>query len=368
MARRDLVKYTNSKFLGGSVTRCRLKDYTAHDFSIQSNQYRVMDIIMYVATADSVLVFLHYPAILTKESSSKSYLNLCGDNAYNSDNISSNNTFCALTLKEGLIEQEKLLSPLLSASSSLSSVGSVQNEYTDSSPHQSLYILDSRTKSVLLSWPDHYPNELGGVDYYNNNLISSLDDRPMLPGISCSRCVHHSRNDYRGQKIDSLIIEYGSVTFLIACLERKQPAIPPLPKRPYSLPSSPIKYNQLNEYPFRLESEPLNQANICQEQHKKYQLHVSSIPLKNTVSQQYSHNNSQHRCQSCGTESSPEWRRGPTGHKTLCNACGLRYSRSVARQEKIANYRQKQHHLSFFQNQIMPQPPSSFYSNEFGFQ
>ncbi|KAK0555728.1 hypothetical protein OC846_001599 [Tilletia horrida] len=40
------------------------------------------------------------------------------------------------------------------------------------------------------------------------------------------------------------------------------------------------------------------------------------------------------RCASCGTANSPEWRRGPTGHKTLCNACGLRYSRSVSRAKK----------------------------------
>ncbi|KAK0535179.1 hypothetical protein OC842_002408 [Tilletia horrida] len=39
-------------------------------------------------------------------------------------------------------------------------------------------------------------------------------------------------------------------------------------------------------------------------------------------------------CASCGTTNSPEWRRGPSGHKTLCNACGLRYSRSVLRAKK----------------------------------
>ncbi|CAD6889855.1 unnamed protein product [Tilletia controversa] len=47
----------------------------------------------------------------------------------------------------------------------------------------------------------------------------------------------------------------------------------------------------------------------------------------------------QKACQSCGTTSSPEWRRGPTGHKTLCNACGLRYSRSVLRAKKKAEKR-----------------------------
>ncbi|KAM0791790.1 hypothetical protein ACM66B_004053 [Microbotryomycetes sp. NB124-2] len=39
-------------------------------------------------------------------------------------------------------------------------------------------------------------------------------------------------------------------------------------------------------------------------------------------------------CQSCGIINSPEWRKGPDGTKSLCNACGLRYARSVAKQNK----------------------------------
>ncbi|GAA5904428.1 hypothetical protein JCM5296_003195 [Sporobolomyces johnsonii] len=32
-------------------------------------------------------------------------------------------------------------------------------------------------------------------------------------------------------------------------------------------------------------------------------------------------------CQNCGRTDSPEWRSGPTGIKTLCNACGLRWAK-----------------------------------------
>lgn len=32
-------------------------------------------------------------------------------------------------------------------------------------------------------------------------------------------------------------------------------------------------------------------------------------------------------CDECGTRESPEWRKGPNGPKTLCNACGLRWAK-----------------------------------------
>ncbi|OBZ65666.1 Cutinase gene palindrome-binding protein [Grifola frondosa] len=37
----------------------------------------------------------------------------------------------------------------------------------------------------------------------------------------------------------------------------------------------------------------------------------------------------QHVCVTCGRTDSPEWRKGPTGPKTLCNACGLRWAKKV---------------------------------------
>ncbi|CBF75789.1 hypothetical protein AN3607.2 [Aspergillus nidulans FGSC A4] len=35
----------------------------------------------------------------------------------------------------------------------------------------------------------------------------------------------------------------------------------------------------------------------------------------------------EYKCADCGTSDSPEWRKGPEGPKTLCNACGLRWAK-----------------------------------------
>lgn len=39
------------------------------------------------------------------------------------------------------------------------------------------------------------------------------------------------------------------------------------------------------------------------------------------------HLGDQHVCVTCGRTDSPEWRKGPQGPKTLCNACGLRWAK-----------------------------------------
>ncbi|CAO3566303.1 unnamed protein product [Mortierella alpina] len=40
------------------------------------------------------------------------------------------------------------------------------------------------------------------------------------------------------------------------------------------------------------------------------------------------------RCLSCDSSDTPEWRRGPDGARTLCNACGLHYAKLLKRQSK----------------------------------
>lgn len=85
-----------------------------------------------------------------------------------------------------------------------------------SSPNQFFHILDNRTKSVLLSWPDHYPNEMDGAQMH------ILNDRPMSPGISCFHCVQQTiRTTLSGQKINSFIIEYGSIAFVLIQVKKR---------------------------------------------------------------------------------------------------------------------------------------------------
>ncbi|GAA5837717.1 hypothetical protein JCM3766R1_000563 [Sporobolomyces carnicolor] len=42
-------------------------------------------------------------------------------------------------------------------------------------------------------------------------------------------------------------------------------------------------------------------------------------------------------CRDCGRTDSPEWRKGPEGPKTLCNACGLRFAKLKSRLDKQAS-------------------------------
>ncbi|KDQ06568.1 hypothetical protein BOTBODRAFT_149615 [Botryobasidium botryosum FD-172 SS1] len=40
------------------------------------------------------------------------------------------------------------------------------------------------------------------------------------------------------------------------------------------------------------------------------------------------------RCHSCNIRETPEWRRGPDGARTLCNACGLHYAKLIRRRDR----------------------------------
>ncbi|KII89075.1 hypothetical protein PLICRDRAFT_40714 [Plicaturopsis crispa FD-325 SS-3] len=45
------------------------------------------------------------------------------------------------------------------------------------------------------------------------------------------------------------------------------------------------------------------------------------------------HVSEQYVCVTCGRTDSPEWRKGPQGPKTLCNACGLRWAKQMRKND-----------------------------------
>ncbi|KAK7033063.1 hypothetical protein R3P38DRAFT_2920459 [Favolaschia claudopus] len=65
------------------------------------------------------------------------------------------------------------------------------------------------------------------------------------------------------------------------------------------------------------------------------------------------------KCSSCKTTSSPEWRKGPSGKKELCNACGLRYARSRAKKEGTQAQRKRKEKGVTVKRGASATPPSA---------
>ncbi|EIW66545.1 hypothetical protein TREMEDRAFT_57734 [Tremella mesenterica DSM 1558] len=51
---------------------------------------------------------------------------------------------------------------------------------------------------------------------------------------------------------------------------------------------------------------------------------AGNVPMKN-----------QPKCLGCGATETPEWRRGPMGPRTLCNACGLVHMKLQRKKRKL---------------------------------
>ncbi|CAO3617063.1 unnamed protein product [Mucor hiemalis] len=310
LAKRDLYKFMDSNILGGSVTRCRVDDYSNNNNYIKTSSWIVVDIIMYVATENLVLAFFH-----------RQYQNrsMCGDYDFGLTNRD-------LTLRD------------LTSTTTAAEHHPYFNNAADSSPHQFFHILDNRTKSVLLSWPDHYPNEI--INYGDGGVgaqMELLDDRPMSPKtLSCFHCVQKPVRTIHNKKIHSLVIEYGSISFLLVHMEE-------IKQLTLSSPSSPSYYNSRNTMSHGVrQGDEVEQHHYYSKYHHPYgRSSAPTSPIRkhhtNTTKQSaiklesllipvtHSDNNNnqpqyqlqqRNQCQSCGTNSSPEWRRGPTGHKT----------------------------------------------------
>ncbi|KAI8093624.1 uncharacterized protein BX664DRAFT_330168 [Halteromyces radiatus] len=119
--------------------------------------------------------------------------------------------------------------------------------------------------------------------------------------ILCLKCKHHSTNEYLFVPCDKSIFESSSLLLL---------------------PSSGV--HDGNTTP----TADFGSSTLCCMNTMATHLfppvtsNITNIyrGRKDILLQNYS-------CERCGTRVSPEWRRGPHGPKTLCNACGLRWAK-----------------------------------------
>jgi len=73
-----------------------------------------------------------------------------------------------------------------------------------------------------------------------------------------------------------------------------------------------------------------NMQHLSQQNQSQPRLKISKKRRRRTVHSSRAHLN----CHMCGVSETPEWRRGPAGDHTLCNACGLRYATLLKKPRK----------------------------------
>ncbi|KAJ8639272.1 hypothetical protein MRB53_015966 [Persea americana] len=103
----------------------------------------------------------------------------------------------------------------------------------------------------------------------------------------------------------------------VSVLESKPIQLSPervVPGRARSKRSRPTSFSRSELSNGSAESEPPKKK--IKEEKKKKKHRVDSVRVDSGVVR---------KCKHCGIEKTPQWRMGPMGPKTLCNACGVRY-------------------------------------------
>ncbi|KAF7322413.1 hypothetical protein HMN09_00019300 [Mycena chlorophos] len=120
--------------------------------------------------------------------------------------------------------------------------------------------------------------------------------------------------------------------------ERLQQRVAELRARaPRSIPSSPASSSgssaggvyttsSMTRRPLANPPQPYSNDPVPEPEDDEESSRKKKIPRKTAPSEQYA-------CITCGRTDSPEWRKGPSGPKTLCNACGLRYAKQLKLQK-----------------------------------
>jgi hypothetical protein len=133
---------------------------------------------------------------------------------------------------------------------------------------------------------------------------------------------------------DSLHQQQG-ITFSMMLVNAPEIAV----KTPLSPPPSPSQhYHLINDFSIKTKCFKL-QSNVHQItsnslkqrmfQHTKPLSYLHSIKSQVGRKRKTSYPPSTQICKWCLSNKTAQWRKGPTGPKTLCNACGLEYAKRI---------------------------------------
>ncbi|KAL4400854.1 DNA-templated transcription regulator [Malassezia pachydermatis] len=173
-------------------------------------------------------------------------------------------------------------------------------------------------RQILYSWPP--------TSSYKVSDFSHLVEGASLAGAtSCTRRLraqHTLRTSSHVLSVASILIPCGSIVLVCYEVTKEQP-LPtsiqaPIATGPVVASAQPVKLVDKLMTPSPTTS------------HIPAPSMVAPVPIGNV----HAMAGPVKTCTSCGKADSPEWRRGPSGHKTLCNACGLRYARSLSNKRK----------------------------------
>ncbi|SAL98064.1 hypothetical protein [Absidia glauca] len=249
-----------------------------------------------------------------------------------------------------------------SPSSSLSDHSTVLIQHPPSPPRTAFEKMDTPIYPIgAQETTTSTPNSLG-TGHHNNSILrtvsSDVDQVVQQANSLCDNMAHYKpyllsasttsqHDDELRPWMDSMIGKANEVLNALLRLRKQQMVSAPSPPPHTNLtPSSDHQYQQQQQHSFTyhhpqpqppsLPSPPSSSRititkrdwpnSATQQHHDPTSMANSRTSIPSRQRKRGKRSNFQGRCHSCNISETPEWRRGPDGARTLCNACGLRKS------------------------------------------
>ncbi|KAI8098541.1 uncharacterized protein BX664DRAFT_318994 [Halteromyces radiatus] len=355
MAKHDLSAFLRRKPLAGAITRCQLRSfpsiaknlypYEFEDENVdQATTWNIVDVVMYIVTEHMVLTFFHQDPSPANALVNYQKRVTCGESFYYSKDIA----LLLSTLENH--QPQSTLSTITISTNDLNNGSSV-----DVTKERVFQIYDQATKQRLLSWPpsdvhfnvdDPYLSAASESTTLTTTKPSQLQqEKEHINTSSCMQLTHshsrllHSTSSFNSHtssdcRLERIVISYGSILFCSFQIDFSEPSssstitAASTSSISTTVATGMIVEKQLNQYHLYkkdkdrqavVPSSSLQKTPIPSTHRNNLVSSAMTIqchPTQNSSSSTQRQEKQKKRCVRCGTINSPEWRRGPTGHKT----------------------------------------------------